>query len=154
MPNFLINMYNICQTPETCGRNRKSTQTLISEGQYVMKWVEPALENQKSKRGCLADSYLRFYFFGDAWLRSRATIYQWYNGRDMYLDAHLVAPPPHKSHYDVTPVSGGKSIMSPELVRLHFREPWWWSRGWKIHLKKLSRFRGYLVEWFLGVSFL
>ncbi len=45
MPNFLINMYNVCQTPETCVKSRKSAQTLISEGQYMMKWVEPALKN-------------------------------------------------------------------------------------------------------------
>ena len=124
MPKFLINMYNVCQTPETRARSRKSTQTLISEGQCMMKWVEPAFENQKSQRGRIGDSCLGpFIFFDDAWLRSRAIMCRWYDMRDMYIDAHLVAPHPHKSHYDAPPASGGRCTTSPELVRLHFREP-------------------------------
>ncbi len=74
MAKFLEKMYKVCQTPETCVKSRKSVQTLISEGQYMMKWVEPAFENQKSQRGRIGDSCLGFHFFGDAWLRSRATI--------------------------------------------------------------------------------
>ena len=40
MPKFMINVYNICQTPEICIKSCKCAQTLISEDQYVMKWVE------------------------------------------------------------------------------------------------------------------
>ncbi len=73
-PNFLINMYNICQTPEECVKSRLSPQTLISDIINVMKWVEPALENEKSQRGRIGDSCLGFHFFDDAGLRSHATI--------------------------------------------------------------------------------
>ncbi len=38
--------------------------------------------------------------------------------------------------------------------RLQLWEPRWWSYGWKIHLEKWSRFRGYLVECFFVVGFL
>ena len=62
-PNFLINMYNICQTPEECVKSRLSPQTLISDIINVMKWVEPALENEKSQRGRIGDSCLGFHFF-------------------------------------------------------------------------------------------
>ncbi len=66
MAKFLDKMYNVCQTPETCDRRRKFTQTLNSEDQYVMKWVEPAFENQKSQRGRIGDSCLGVHFFCDA----------------------------------------------------------------------------------------
>ena len=67
-------------------------------------------------------------------------------GCNMHVNVDIIAPPPHKLHHDATPVNGGRDTRSPELVRLCFREPLKWSRGWKIHLKMLSRFRGYLVE--------
>ena len=63
MAKFLDKMYKVCQTPETCARSRKSTQTLISEGQCVMKWVEPALKNERYQRGWIGDSCLGFHFF-------------------------------------------------------------------------------------------
>ncbi len=98
--------------------------------------------------------HIGVHFFGDAWLRSYTTICLWYSGRDMYSVVQQVAPHPHKSHYNVSPVSGNMNVRSLELVRLHFREPRWWSYGCKIHLKKLSsRWRGYLVDCFLGVGF-
>jgi hypothetical protein len=63
MAKFLDKMYKVCQTPETCVKRRKSTQTLISEGQCVMKWVEPALENERYQRGRIGDSCLGIHFF-------------------------------------------------------------------------------------------
>ena len=153
MPNFLINMYNICQIPEACVKSRLSPQTLISDIINVMKWVEPALENEKSQRGLMGDSCLGIHFFDDAGLRSRATICWWYNGRDMYINVHLLAPHPHKSHYDAPSVMTNKRTRLPELVILQFREPCWWSCGWKIHLKKLSRFKVYIVDLYFGIGF-
>ncbi len=63
MAKFLDKMYNVGEMAETCVKSRRSTQTLISEGQYMMKWVEPAFENQKSQIGRTGDSSLGFHFF-------------------------------------------------------------------------------------------
>jgi hypothetical protein len=54
---FLDKMYRVRQTLITCVKNCKCDQTLISEGQCVLKWVEPALGNEKTQRGRLKDSY-------------------------------------------------------------------------------------------------
>ncbi len=75
MAKFLDKMYKVCQIPETCVKSRLSPQTLISDIINVMKWVELALENEKSQRGRIGDSCLGFhFFFDDAGLRSHATI--------------------------------------------------------------------------------
>ncbi len=34
----------------------------------------------------------------------------------MYINVHLLAPHPHKSHYDVPPASGGRGTTPPELA--------------------------------------
>ena len=62
MPKFLINIYNICQTPDICIKSDKYAQTLKSECQNTMKWVEPGFENQHTQRRCIGDSCLVIYF--------------------------------------------------------------------------------------------
>ncbi len=65
MPKFLINVYNVCQTPETCIKSCKCAQTLISEDQYAMKWAEPEFENQNTQRRRIGDSCVVIYFVGN-----------------------------------------------------------------------------------------
>ncbi len=62
MPKFIINVYNVCQTPDMCIKSDKCAQTLISECQNTMKWVEPGFENQHTQRRRIGDSCLVIYF--------------------------------------------------------------------------------------------
>ena len=62
MPKFLINICHMCYTAMTCVKSDKCAQTLISECQYMMKWVEPGFENQHTHRRRIGDSCLVIYF--------------------------------------------------------------------------------------------
>ncbi len=94
-------------TRDVC-QNRRSAHTLISAGQYMIKWVEPALENQKSQIGRIGESCRGFIL---------SIMHDSDSARSCVDDTtdvtctlmFLVAPLLHKSHYDASPASGGKT---------------------------------------------
>ena len=62
MPKFLINIYHMYYTSMICIKRGKCAQTLKSEYQNMMKWVEPAFENQYTQRRRIEDSCLVISF--------------------------------------------------------------------------------------------
>ena len=62
MPKFLINIYHMCYTALICSKSDKYAQTLKSECQNMMKWVDLAFENKHTQRRRVGDSCLVIYF--------------------------------------------------------------------------------------------
>ena len=58
----LINICHMCYTSRICANCDKCAQTLQSECQNMMKWVEPGFENQHTQRKRIGDSCLLIYF--------------------------------------------------------------------------------------------